>query len=113
MDNWQTHINHQLTIDRVKFLTDIPTYWPVPQQKMVYVVDLRDPKFGIIRDTGELLSADALIKNKVSLTLLLESCGSPVVQLFTRIKIHGLVALMKGIQNHIGYFHRCSDPMLL
>ncbi|KAF8219819.1 hypothetical protein L208DRAFT_1382878 [Tricholoma matsutake] len=47
-------LNRQLVVERIEWLSELPTYWPVARQKTAYIVD----------DKGELLSADALIKNK-------------------------------------------------
>jgi hypothetical protein len=58
-------LNRQLLVERVEYLSDIPTYWPVPRQRTAYILDLRDPKFDVYNDKGEMLSMDALIKNKV------------------------------------------------
>ena len=58
-------LNRQLVVERIERLSELPTYWPVARQKTAYIVDLHDSKFDIVDDKGELLSADALIKNKV------------------------------------------------
>lgn len=52
-------LNRQLVVERIEWLSELPTYWPVARQKTAYIVD----------DKGELLSADALIKNKVCPTV--------------------------------------------
>jgi hypothetical protein len=65
VSNQPRRLNRQLLVERVEYLSEIPTYWPVPHQKTAYILDLRDPKFDVVHDKGELLSVDALIKNKV------------------------------------------------
>lgn len=57
-------LNRQLLVERVEYLSDIPTYWPVPRQRTAYILDLRGPKFDVYNEKGEILSVDALIKNK-------------------------------------------------
>jgi hypothetical protein len=61
------NINRQTKVQRVEYLTDLPSYWPVPRIPTAYVVDLRDPKFDYYDADGELLDlrADTLIRNKV------------------------------------------------
>ncbi|KAJ7440019.1 hypothetical protein FB451DRAFT_1415381 [Mycena latifolia] len=58
------HINRQTKVERVEYLNDLPSYWPVPRVPTAYVVDLRDPKFDFLDSDGELLRADALILDK-------------------------------------------------
>lgn len=62
-------LHRQLHVDHVEFLSEIPTYWPVPRVKTAYILDLSDPKFNITDDNGRLLSVDNLIRDKVSFLL--------------------------------------------
>ncbi|KAF8313350.1 hypothetical protein F5887DRAFT_1090268 [Amanita rubescens] len=58
-------LNRQLLVDRVEYVTGLPSYWPVPRVKTAYIIDLRDPKYNIYEGNGhELLTVDAIIKNK-------------------------------------------------
>lgn len=76
----------QLQVDRVEYLSHIPTYWPVPHQRTAYTVDLRDPEFDVFNHNGELLSADMLIKNKVHPN----TTHCPILLIyFHRTRIHG------------------------
>ncbi|KAL0948752.1 hypothetical protein HGRIS_008885 [Hohenbuehelia grisea] len=59
-----TKITREVTVDRVEYLSEIPSVWPVFRTKTAVVVDLRDSKFDFRDKHGDLLSADALIKNK-------------------------------------------------
>ena len=59
-------ITRQCTVDAVEYISDLPTYWPVPRNKRAYVVDLSDPKFDVYDKNGRLMTVDALIKNAVS-----------------------------------------------
>jgi hypothetical protein len=59
-------ITRQCTVDAVEYISDLPSYWPVPQSKRAYVVDLSDPKFNVYDKNGRLMTVDALIKNAVS-----------------------------------------------
>ncbi|KAF9489003.1 hypothetical protein BDN71DRAFT_1512533 [Pleurotus eryngii] len=59
-----TSITCEVTVDRTEYLSEIPSYWPVPRIKTAYVMDLRDPKFDFCDAKGNLLAADALIKRK-------------------------------------------------
>ena len=59
-------INRQCTVDVVEYISDLPSYWPVPRNKRAYVVDLSNPKFNVYDKNGKLMTVDALIKNAVS-----------------------------------------------
>jgi hypothetical protein len=59
-------ITRQCTVDAVEYISDLPSYWPVPQNKRAYVLDLSDPKFDVYDKNGKLMTVDALIKNAVS-----------------------------------------------
>jgi hypothetical protein len=59
-------ITRQCTVNAVEYISDLPSYWPVPRNKRAYVVDLSDPKFNIYDKNGRLMTVDALIKNAVS-----------------------------------------------
>jgi hypothetical protein len=58
-------ITRQCKVDAVEYLSDLPSYWPVPRNKRAYVVDLSDPKFNVYDKNGKLMTVDALIKNAV------------------------------------------------
>jgi len=58
-------ITRQCKVDTVEYLSDLPSYWPVPRNKRAYVVDLSDPKFNVYDKNGKLMMVDALIKNAV------------------------------------------------
>ena len=53
-------------MERVEYLKDIPSYWPIPEDLVAYVLDLSDPKFEVKNKDGELLPVDALICDKAS-----------------------------------------------
>jgi len=57
-------ITWQLEVDYIEYLTKILSAWPIPRVATAYVLDLCDPTFHII-EKGKVLTADALIKNKV------------------------------------------------
>ena len=59
-------LNWQLLVERIEYVTGLPSYWPIPQVKTAYIVDLSDPQYNIYDGNGKLLTVDALIKNKVS-----------------------------------------------
>jgi hypothetical protein len=100
VSNQPRRLNRQLLVERVEYLSEIPTYWPVPHQKTAYILDLRDPKFDVVHDKGELLSVDALIKNKVCPNTTV-SPSSVYIYLccFHRIRIHGQVGQVEGTQS--------------
>ena len=58
-------ITRQCTVDTMEYLSDLPSYWPVPWNKRAYVVDLSDPKFNVYDKNRRLMTVDALIKNAV------------------------------------------------
>jgi len=59
----KTKLTRQLEVERIEYLTEIPSIWPVPRVATAYVLDLRDAKFHV-SEKGKILTADALIKNK-------------------------------------------------
>ncbi|KAJ7475308.1 hypothetical protein B0H11DRAFT_1727892 [Mycena galericulata] len=61
------HINRQTKVQRVEYLNELASGYPVPRIPTAYVLDLRDPKFDFRAGAdgrGELLNADALILNR-------------------------------------------------
>jgi hypothetical protein len=49
-------ITRQCTVDTIEYMSDLPSYWPVPQNKRAYVVDLSDPKFNVYDKKGKLMT---------------------------------------------------------
>ena len=66
VSNKPCKVTRQRSVDRVEYLNDIPSYWPIPEDFVAYVLDLSDPKFKIKNKDGELLPVDALICDKAS-----------------------------------------------
>lgn len=94
-------LNRQLVIERIERLSELPTYWPVARQKTAY----------IIHDKGELLSADALIKNKVCPTAV---CVFFVLSLSTILTGPGFVDRRYGWRRFKALFwhlHWRAHPM--
>ena len=60
-----------VTVAWVEYLDDLPSYWPIPEVNVVYILDLSDPKSDIKDKDGKLLPVDALICNKVHIISLL------------------------------------------
>jgi hypothetical protein len=58
-------INRQGKVERVEYLDQIPSFFPVPRKKTAYILDLRDEKFDYVDADGVPLCADRLILNKV------------------------------------------------
>ncbi|KAF7374069.1 hypothetical protein MSAN_00287800 [Mycena sanguinolenta] len=56
-------VTAEVTVQRVEYLTELPSLYPIPQTPTAFVVDLQDSKFEIMKK-GELCTVDALIKNK-------------------------------------------------
>ncbi len=59
-------LTRQRHVDVLEFLTDLPSYWPIPKDSRAYIIDLSNPKYDITDKNGKLLTIDALIKNAVS-----------------------------------------------
>ncbi|KAJ7483136.1 hypothetical protein B0H11DRAFT_2232164 [Mycena galericulata] len=77
------HINRQTKVQRVEYLNELASGYPVPRVPTAYVLDLRDPKFDFRAGAdgrGELLNADALILNRVAI----KSRGTPPVAAATK-----------------------------
>lgn len=53
-------------VERIEYLTQIPSVWPVPRIPIAYVVELSNPDFNICDDHRNLISVDGLIKRAVS-----------------------------------------------
>jgi hypothetical protein len=66
VSNKPCKVTRQRSVERVEYLKDIPSYWPIPEDFVAYVLDLSDPKFEIRNKDGELLPVDALICDKAS-----------------------------------------------
>ncbi|KAJ6624124.1 hypothetical protein B0H10DRAFT_2325962 [Mycena sp. CBHHK59/15] len=49
-------------VERMEYLTEIPSVWPIPRVSTVYVVDLSDPKFNLVDNTVNLIPVDGLVK---------------------------------------------------
>jgi hypothetical protein len=61
-------VTRQCTVDYIKYLSALPTYWPVPRDNRAYLIDLSDPKYNIKDKNGKLLPVDTLIKNSVRIS---------------------------------------------
>ncbi|KAJ6503975.1 hypothetical protein C8R45DRAFT_575169 [Mycena sanguinolenta] len=59
----ELQVTAELIVQRVEYLTDLPSLYPIPETPTAFVVDLQDPKFNIFKK-GALCTPDALIKNK-------------------------------------------------
>ncbi len=88
----KTQITRQCAVDAVEYVSGLPSYWPIPQDRRAYMLDLSNPKFKIKDTTGKLKTVDFLIKNQVS--------GTPVgcfctyyINFENRIRILGPAAL--------------------
>lgn len=66
LSNEPCKVTRQRQVERVEYLNDIPSYWPIPEVYVAYVLDLSDPKFDIKDKDGKLLPVDTLICDKVS-----------------------------------------------
>ena len=66
VSNKPCKVTRQRSVERVEYLNDIPSYWPIPEVYVAYVLDLSDPKFDIKNKDGDLLPVDTLICDKVS-----------------------------------------------
>lgn len=66
VSNEPCKVTRQRSVERVEYLNDIPSYWPIPEVSVAYVLDLSDPKFDIKNKDGDLLPVDNLICDKAS-----------------------------------------------
>jgi hypothetical protein len=53
-------------IERLEYLSEIPTGFPVPRVPTAFVVDLSDPKFNLLDDDGNLFGVDVLVSGQVN-----------------------------------------------
>ncbi|KAJ6619092.1 hypothetical protein B0H10DRAFT_2371246 [Mycena sp. CBHHK59/15] len=51
-------------VERMEYLTELPSMWPVPRVATAYVVDLSDPKFNLVDNAGNLIPVDGLVKRQ-------------------------------------------------
>ncbi|KAJ6618952.1 hypothetical protein B0H10DRAFT_2433633 [Mycena sp. CBHHK59/15] len=51
-------------VERMEYLTEIPSVWPIPRVSTAYVVDLSDPKFNLVDNTVNLIPVDGLVKRQ-------------------------------------------------
>lgn len=66
VSNKPCKVTRQRSVERVEYLNDLPSYWPIPEVYVAYVLDLSDPKFNIKDKDGNLIPVDALISDKAS-----------------------------------------------
>ena len=66
VSNKPCKVTRQRSVERVEYLNDLPSYWPIPEVYVAYILDLSDPKFDIRDKDGKLLSVDTLICDKAS-----------------------------------------------
>jgi hypothetical protein len=66
VSNKPCKVTRQKSVERVEYLNDLPSYWPIPDVLVAYVLDLSDPKFDIRNKDGDLLPVDTLICDKAS-----------------------------------------------
>ncbi|KAJ6542112.1 hypothetical protein B0H10DRAFT_1970741 [Mycena sp. CBHHK59/15] len=59
----QFRVTKDVTVQRVEYLSEIPSIWPIPETPTAFVVNLQDPKFEITDNAGNLYTVDALIKS--------------------------------------------------
>ncbi|KII84400.1 hypothetical protein PLICRDRAFT_32429 [Plicaturopsis crispa FD-325 SS-3] len=58
-------VTRQVHVDRVEYLNELPSYWPVPRVPTAFILDLSDPKFAVeVNDSEEICTPDWLVKNK-------------------------------------------------
>lgn len=58
-------ITSNVEVDKLEYLSELPSMYPIPRDRTAYLVDLRDPKFMIYDTKGKLYTPDALMKDKV------------------------------------------------
>jgi hypothetical protein len=89
--NGELKVTTSVTIDRIEYLTTIPSLWPIPRIPTAFVLDLCDLKFLIFNKKRKLLTPDALIKNKVHVVRVHLSIKQLILMLFlhSRTRIHG------------------------
>ncbi|KAJ6579311.1 hypothetical protein B0H10DRAFT_1962985 [Mycena sp. CBHHK59/15] len=59
----QFRVTKDVTVQRVEYLSEIPSIWPIPETPTAFVVNLQDPKFEITDNAGNLYTVDTLIKS--------------------------------------------------
>ncbi|KAJ7046357.1 hypothetical protein C8F04DRAFT_1248605 [Mycena alexandri] len=57
-------ITGDVTVQRIEYLTEIASLYPVPRVSTAFVVNLEHPKYNITNKRSKLYTVDALIKNK-------------------------------------------------
>jgi hypothetical protein len=63
------NVTKEFQVERVEYLREIPSVWPIPQRPTAFILDLSAPKFQLYDKDGVLYRVDALIKNKQYFTL--------------------------------------------
>ncbi|KAJ7702166.1 hypothetical protein B0H16DRAFT_1832003 [Mycena metata] len=57
-------ITQKIKVQRLEYLSEIPSIWPIPRSSTAFVIDLDDEKHNIINpDTGDLMAVDRIIRN--------------------------------------------------
>ncbi|KAJ6596762.1 hypothetical protein B0H10DRAFT_1959922 [Mycena sp. CBHHK59/15] len=57
-------VTKDVSVQRLEFISELPSIWPIPRVPTGFVLNLRDPKFDITDNNGYLYTVDALIKYK-------------------------------------------------
>ena len=56
-------VTHQLKVERIELLNNVPSVWPVPRVPTAYIINLCRPEFAIV-EHRKVLTPDGLVKNK-------------------------------------------------
>ncbi|KAJ7085596.1 hypothetical protein C8R44DRAFT_893883 [Mycena epipterygia] len=68
-------VTKEVTVERVEYLDELASIYPIPKTATAFLIDVDDPKFAITDKRGDLYTVDALIKNK---SVKLQLTGKPV-----------------------------------
>jgi len=103
-------VTKEVRVDRVEYLTDIPSVWPIPKLQSAFILDLRDDeKYLMHKKTGgntTPVTPDFLIKNKVSVFRL--QAGYSVPEMRDRIRTPGKAEQGRRIQPRKSPFRKVS-----
>lgn len=67
-------VTKEVTVERVEYLNELASIYPIPKTATAFLIDVDDPKFAITDKRGDLYTVDALIKNKVRTSVFIVFC---------------------------------------
>ncbi|KAJ7920928.1 hypothetical protein B0H13DRAFT_2318980 [Mycena leptocephala] len=59
----QFSVTQKLKVQRIEYLSELPSVWPIPRVPTAFVIDLADERYDIADKDGDLLPVDCIIRD--------------------------------------------------